>query len=103
MLKTAAEYIGVSRAELVRHARSGQTLAQIAVARGKTVEGLVAAMRASLEARLDKAVAAGKISTAQAEARLTRGTRLIERLVSAKLAVRPVSKAAVRTSTSSRP
>lgn len=86
LLKAAAEYIGVSRAELVKQARGGQTLAQIAVSHGKTVDGLKAAMRSALEARLDARVAAGKLTAAQAEARLARGERLIDRLVNARLA-----------------
>jgi hypothetical protein len=86
LLKAAAEYIGVSRAELVKQARGGQTLAQIAVAHGKTVDGLKAALRSALKARLDARVAAGKITAAQADARLTRGERLIDRLVNGRLA-----------------
>jgi hypothetical protein len=86
LLKAAAEYVGMSRAELVKAARSGQTLAQIAVANGKTVDGLKAAMRSALKAKLDRAVAAGKLSAAQATARLERGDRLIDRLVNGRLA-----------------
>ena len=86
LLKAAAEYIGVSRAALIREARTGQTLAQIAVAHGKTVEGLKTSMRSALKARLDAAVAAGKLSAAQANARLARGERLIDRIVNGRLA-----------------
>jgi hypothetical protein len=86
LLKAAAEYVGLSRPELVKQARSGQTLAQIAVARGKTVEGLKAAMSAAFKARLDASVSAGKLTQGQADARLARGTRLIDRLVTAKVA-----------------
>jgi hypothetical protein len=86
LLKAAAEYVGLSRAELVKQARSGQTLAQIAVARGKTVEGLKAAMSAAFKARLDASVSAGKLTRAQADARLARGTRLIDRIVTGRLA-----------------
>jgi hypothetical protein len=96
LLKAAAEYVGLSRAELVKQARSGQTLAQIAVARGKTVEGLKAAMSAAFKARLDASVSAGKLTQAQADARLARGTRLIDRLVTAKVAApKRASKAAL--------
>src|SRR5918999_1368521 len=96
LLKAAAEYIGVSRAELVKQARSGQTLAQIAVARGKTVEGLKAAMSTAFKARLDAAVSAGKLTAAQADARLQRGNRLIDRIVTGRLAApKRVSKAGV--------
>jgi hypothetical protein len=86
LLKAAAQYIGVSRAELVREARSGQSLAQIAVAHGKTVDGLKGAMRSALKARLDAAVAGGKLTAAQANARLARGELLIDRVVNGRLA-----------------
>jgi hypothetical protein len=86
LLKAAAEYIGVSRAELVKQARSGQTLAQITVSRGKTVDGLKAAIGAALKARLDASVSAGKLTRAQADARLARGERLIDRIVNGRLA-----------------
>jgi hypothetical protein len=85
LLKAAAQYVGMSRAELVKAARSGQTLAQIAVAKGKTVDGLKAAMRSALKAKLDAAVTAGKLTTAQADARLARSERLIERLVTGRI------------------
>jgi hypothetical protein len=65
LLKAAAEYIGVSRAELVKEARSGQTLAQIATAHGKSVDGLKSAMLTALKAKLDAAGAAGKMTAAQ--------------------------------------
>ncbi len=92
LLRAAAQYIGVSRAELVKDARSGQTLAQIATTHGKTVAGLKSAMLTALEARLDAAVAAKKLTTAQAQARMARADRRLDRLVNARLgraALRP--------------
>jgi hypothetical protein len=91
LLRAAAQYIGVSRAELVKDAREGQTLAQIATAHGKTVAGLKSAMLAALEARLDGAVSAKRLTSAQAQARLARADKLIDRLVNARL-----GKAALR-------
>jgi hypothetical protein len=44
--------IGVPRGELIKEARSGQTLAQIATAHEKSVDGLKSAMLAALKARL---------------------------------------------------
>jgi hypothetical protein len=44
---------------------SGKTLAQIAKAQGKTSAGLAQAIRNAAKARLDKAVAAGRITRAQ--------------------------------------
>jgi hypothetical protein len=45
--------------------RSGKTLAQIAKAQGKTTAGLEQAISASIKARLDKAVANKKLTSAQ--------------------------------------
>jgi hypothetical protein len=91
LLRAAAQYIGVSRAELVKDARAGQTLAQIATAHGKTVVGLKSAMLAALEARLDNAVVTKRLTSAQAQARLARADKLLDRLITARL-----GKAALR-------
>lgn len=88
LLKAAAQYIGVSRAELVKEARSGQTLAQIATAHGKTVAGLETAMLAAVKAKLDAAVAAGKLTAAQEQTKLARAQQLVDRLVNARLTAR---------------
>ena len=84
LLRAAAQYIGVSRADLVREGRGGQTLAQIASAHGKTTAGLKAAMLAPVKVKLDAAVSAGKVSAQQSRARLVRAERLIERMVNGK-------------------
>ena len=52
--------------------RQGQTLAQIAKARGKSVSGLEQAITAAMKARLDQAVAAGRITKAQENELLNR-------------------------------
>ncbi len=49
---------------------AGKSLAQIATAQGKTVQGLEDAIYDAAKARLDKAVAAGRISSAQETAAL---------------------------------
>jgi hypothetical protein len=85
LLRVATQYIGVSRAELVKDARAGQTLAQIATAHGKTVDGLKSAMLAALKARFEAAVSAKRLTPAQAQARLTRAEKLVDRLVNAHL------------------
>jgi hypothetical protein len=88
-LKAAAQYLQLDRAELIKDVRSGQTLAQIATARGKSVNGLEAAMVAAAKAKLDAAVTAGKLSPAQEQTKLQRVQKLVDRLVNAKLARRP--------------
>jgi hypothetical protein len=85
LLKAAAQYIGVSRAELVKDARGGQTLAQIATAHGKTVAGLRSAMLAAVKAKLDAAVSAGKLSAAQEQTRLARTEQLIDRVINGRI------------------
>jgi hypothetical protein len=92
LLKAAVQYIGISRAELVKDARAGQTLAQIATAHGKTADGLQAAMLAALKTKLDAAVSAGKLTAAQEQTKLARAEKRVERLVNSKLGTRAVSR-----------
>ena len=78
-LGAAASYLGLSDAQLLSDLRSGQTLAQIAKARGKSVAGLQQAITAAIKARLDKAVAAGRITQAQENKILSRIGRGLDR------------------------
>jgi hypothetical protein len=64
-LDTAASYLGLTEAKLHEALESGKTLAQVAKDRGKSVDGLVDAMLADKEKRLDAAVAAGRITKAE--------------------------------------
>jgi hypothetical protein len=77
----AATYLGMTRQALLAELRKGQSLAQIAKAHGKTVDGLVAAMVAPLKARLAKAVEYDRLSKQRADALLERITDRLERLV----------------------
>jgi hypothetical protein len=88
LLNAAAEYLQLDRATLVKDVRGGQTLAQIATARGKSVDGLEAAMAAAVKTKLEAAVGAGKISPAQLQTRLARVQNLVVRLVNGSLAGR---------------
>ncbi|MGE5275239.1 MAG: hypothetical protein ACM3QU_15935 [Verrucomicrobiota bacterium] len=67
-----AAYLDLTPAQLREQLRSGKSLAQIAVAQGKTVSGLEAAIYADVQAHLDKAVTGGRLSAAQEQAILTR-------------------------------
>lgn len=51
-MTTAADYLGLTRTELVDRIRSGESLADIAREEGKTVAGLKEAMVAAMESRL---------------------------------------------------
>ena len=66
-LETAASYLGLSEAELRERLADGKTLAEIAKAEGKSVDGLVQALVKDAKARLDQAVAAGKLTRAEAD------------------------------------
>ena len=67
-----ASYLGLTPTQLRAQLRSGKTLAQIAVAQGKSVSGLEAAIYADVQAHLDQAVAKSRLSAAQEQTLLTR-------------------------------
>lgn len=77
----AATYLGLSRKELRAELAKGQSLAQIAKAKGKTTDGLVAAMVAPAKAALAKAVSSGKLTQGRADEILARLTDRVEALV----------------------
>ena len=64
-LPAAATYLGLSESQLHSKLESGKTLAQIAKDEGKSVDSLVAALKADLKQKLDKAVADGRLTKAQ--------------------------------------
>jgi uncharacterized protein YidB (DUF937 family) len=66
-LDAAASYLGLTEAQVETQVAGRKTLAQIAKERGKSVDGLVDAMTAEVKSRLDAAVAAGKLTRAQAD------------------------------------
>ncbi len=66
-----ASYLGLTPAQLREQLGSGKTLAQIAVAQGKTVAGLEDAIYTDVQAHLDRAVASGKMTTVQEQVLLT--------------------------------
>ena len=61
--------------------RSGKSVAEIATAHGKTVDGLVDAMVAPAKARLDKAVERGRLTRERADQILDRLTDGVEKAV----------------------
>ncbi len=64
-LDAAATYLGVTEAQLHTALESGKTLADVAKANGKTVDGLVAAMVADAKSHIADEVAAGRMTKAQ--------------------------------------
>ncbi len=67
-LDTAASYFGVTEASLRTSLESGDTLADVAKANGKTVEGLVAALTSAAKTRIAADVTAGRLTEAQSTA-----------------------------------
>lgn len=65
-LDAAASYLGLTEAQLRTQLSSGKTLAQVAKARDKSVDGLVDALVKDANAKLDQAVKDGKLTQAQA-------------------------------------
>ena len=81
LLKAAATYLGVTNAQLVTELRAGKSLAQVATAKSKSVDGLKQALLAALKQKIDAAVAAGRLPAARAQRLLERAPAHIERLV----------------------
>ena len=68
LLDAAASYLGIGTADLLSQLRGGKTLADVAGAtQGRSVQGLVDALVASERKELDTAVAAGRLTRAQAD------------------------------------
>ena len=84
-LDAAAKYLGLTEAQLHTQLESGKTLAEIAKAQGKTVDGLEKALTAATKTKLDAAVKAGAITQAQADDLLKRATDHLDDLVNGKL------------------
>ena len=67
-LDGAAEYLGMTEANLRSALEDGKTLAQVAKSRGKSVDGLVDALVADAKAKLADAVKDGRLTQAQSRA-----------------------------------
>jgi hypothetical protein len=85
----AASYLGLTDAQLQASLRSGKTLAEIARADGKSVDGLVAAMLADAKQHLAADVAAGRLTEAQQQDILSTLEQHITDLVNGKLPTPP--------------
>jgi len=64
-LSAAATYLGVTESALRSSLQDGSSLADVARSKGKTVEGLVAAVVAAAKAELAEAVADGRLTEAR--------------------------------------
>ena len=80
-IEDVATYLDLKPAELGKQLRSGKSLADVAKAQGKTVEGLKTAITTAATKQLDAAVTAGKLTKEQ-EAKVLAGlTKHIDKLV----------------------
>jgi hypothetical protein len=66
-LEAAASYLGLTEAQLRTQLNGGKTLGQVARDRDKAVDGLVDALVASANEKLDQAVEDGRLTKAQAD------------------------------------
>ncbi len=64
-LDAAASYLGLTRAALIRKLQSGTSLADVARAQGKSVDGLQQTLVDDAKTQLDRAVADGKLTSSQ--------------------------------------
>jgi len=64
-INAVADYLGLTKAELRTARENGTSLAQLATQQGKSVSGLKQAIYDAAKADLDKAVTAGRVTSAQ--------------------------------------
>jgi uncharacterized protein YidB (DUF937 family) len=83
-LSAAASYLGLTESQLDAKLDSGKTLAQIAKDQGKSVDGLVAVLKADMKQKLDRAVADGQITKAQEDEALKDADQRFRDLVNGK-------------------
>jgi HPt (histidine-containing phosphotransfer) domain-containing protein len=84
-LHAAAKYLGLTEEQLDQTLESGKTLAQVAKDQGKSVDGLVAALKADLQSKLDEPVSAGRLTKAQEDQILKDADKRISDFVNGKL------------------
>jgi hypothetical protein len=80
-LHLAAKYLGMTPKEIRTARQDGQSFAQIATSKGKSVDGLVAAIVAPAKARAAKAVSDGRLSQQRADELIARLTERAQALV----------------------
>ncbi len=79
--KAAADYLGLTTDQLRTQIESGKSLADVAKAQAKSVDGLKQAIVADAKSHLDQAVKDGKLTADQAKQLLDRLTSHIDDLV----------------------
>jgi hypothetical protein len=87
-LDSAASYLGLTEQQLRSRLNQGQTLAQIAKAQGKSVDGLKAALLSDVKTKLDAAVKDGRLTKAKEQEVLKDLQSRIDDLVNGQLRLR---------------
>jgi hypothetical protein len=83
IFSAAASYLGISTQTLRTDLESGKSLADVATAAGKSVDGLKTAILDAVKKQLDSEVAAGRLTAAQEQEMLADLTARIDKLVNA--------------------
>ncbi|MCC7364797.1 MAG: hypothetical protein IT303_10535 [Dehalococcoidia bacterium] len=89
MPQIAADTIGISLQELVQALRSGETVAEVATANGAEPQAVIDALVADSDAKIDQAVANGKLTEEQGENAKARAAEAIEKFVNEGRPERP--------------
>jgi hypothetical protein len=84
IFKLAADYLGLTPTQLLQQLRTGNSLADVAKAQGKSVDGLEAAILDSAKARLEQAVANNRITAVQEQNALDRLKGQLDTLINRK-------------------
>ena len=93
VMQTSAEYLGLTGEQLKEQLKSGKSLAKIAATTpGKSRDGLIASLTKAAEAQIKAAVAAGKLTPAQAEEARTKVTVAIVKIVDREPGERTITK-----------
>lgn len=77
----AAEALGMTTEDLKAQVQEGKTLAQIAESKGVSTDDLAAAMVKGTKTALDKSVADGKLTQAEADERLAKATERVQKTI----------------------
>ena len=83
-LQAAADYLGLSFGQLVQELKGDKSLADVATAHGKSVDGLKQAILDTAKSRLDEAVKAGDVAADEAKQVLAQLTAQLDDIVSGK-------------------
>ena len=83
-LDAAADYLGITEAQLGRRLMNGRTLAEVARAEGKSVDGLEQALVDAAETQLDRAVADRDLSADERDRILSEIEEHVDELVAGR-------------------